>query len=179
MTVYKSRDGGTSWVDSGSGLPASNGDYFPGRGALTIDFQHPGTIYVTRMGTGVYKSTDSGATWRAANFGGMPTTTPFISGVAIDPQNPNTLYAATISVIFKSLNGGLSWSPANSGAFPPGAGLLPGFGALVADQQNVGTVYAVTAGGLFRSLDGGAQRRIPGKQPRIALRFMRATGDHQ
>jgi photosystem II stability/assembly factor-like uncharacterized protein len=91
----------------------------------------------------------------------MPTTNDFrsccISGVSIDPQNPNTLYAATLnSVIFKSPNGGASWSAISSGAWPPGAGLVLGLGVLVADPQNTGTVYALTASGLFRSVDGGA-----------------------
>jgi photosystem II stability/assembly factor-like uncharacterized protein len=90
VTVYKSRDGGTSWADSGSGLPTSNGEYFAGRSALTIDLQNPGTIYVTRPGSGVYKSTDSGASWRAANLRMMTNALSgsFISGVAIQPQNP-------------------------------------------------------------------------------------------
>jgi hypothetical protein len=46
-----------------------NGDYFAPRDALTIDLQNPGTIYVARQGSGVYKSTDSGVSWRAANLG--------------------------------------------------------------------------------------------------------------
>jgi photosystem II stability/assembly factor-like uncharacterized protein len=152
VTVYKSRDGGTSWADSGSGLPASNGAYFVGRGALTIDLQNPGTIYVARQ-DGVYKSTDGGASWRAANLG-MTTSNlsgPVISGVAIDPQNANTLYAPAVNSIFKSVNGGLSWSPLSS--WPRNAVLAPG---LVADQQNAGTVYALTASGMYRSVDGGA-----------------------
>jgi len=154
VTVYKSRDGGTSWVNSGSGLPASNGDYFAGRGALAIDPQNPGTIYVARQGSGVYKSTDSGASWRAANIGMAVSGGPFVSGVAIDPQNPNTLYAPSINMLFKSVNGGVSWSPLSS--WRRSDALLPGVGMLVADQQNAGTVYALTANGMFRSVDAGA-----------------------
>ena len=160
VTVYKSRDGGASWTQSGSGLPA-NGGFFTSR-ALAMDPTNPSTLYVT-LTSGPYKSTDGGASWRAANFG-MPTLNGVgaccISGVVIDPQNPSKLYAPFCcppvnGAIFKSSNGGLNWSPVSSGAFPPGV-LLPGVGALVIDRQNTDTIYALTANGMSRSTDGGA-----------------------
>jgi photosystem II stability/assembly factor-like uncharacterized protein len=158
VTVYKSRDGGASWSQSGSGLPA-NGGFFTSR-ALTIDPKNPGTLYVT-MASGAYKSTDGGASWRAANSG-LPTTNQMlISGVVIDPQNPSKLYAPFFAprmngAIFKSSNGGLNWSAVNSGVLPPGSGFLPGVGGLVIDRQNTDTIYALTENGMSRSMDGGA-----------------------
>src|SRR5207248_739117 len=87
VTVYKSRDGGASWNESGSGLPTLNGDFFTYAGTLTIDPKNPSTLYVTKMLSGAYKSTDGGASWRTANSG-LPTTIEMpISGVVIDPQN--------------------------------------------------------------------------------------------
>ncbi|MGB9844127.1 MAG: WD40/YVTN/BNR-like repeat-containing protein [Caldisericia bacterium] len=38
-----------------------------------------------------------------------------IKCLAIDPSNPNTIYAGTVGGVFKSTNGGLNWSPINTG----------------------------------------------------------------
>jgi photosystem II stability/assembly factor-like uncharacterized protein len=160
VTVFKSTDGATNWNDSRAGLPAitpdsHNGDYLP-PGALTIDPSNPSTIYLGRTLSGVYKSTDAGASWRAANLG-MATTNDFrsccISGVAVDPQNSNTLYALSInSVIYKSSNGGLSWLQVSSGAWPFNGGPR----TLVVDPQNTSTIYGLLGAGVFRSTDAGA-----------------------
>ena len=50
--------------------------------------KNPNTIYAGRPG-GVFKSTDSGATWASAN-GEMPNTN--VSQLAFDPIHPATMY---------------------------------------------------------------------------------------
>jgi hypothetical protein len=51
---------------------------------------------------GVFKSANGGATWSATGAG--PTN---VLALAIDPLNPNTLYAGTYGGgVFKSTNGG-------------------------------------------------------------------------
>ena len=47
-----------------------------------------------RYGDGVFKSTDAGATWSAANAG-LPNTS--VDALAIDPITPQTLYAGTVA----------------------------------------------------------------------------------
>src|SRR5712675_888690 len=75
--------------------------------------------------------------------------------LAIDPQNPSTVYAGTAAGVFKSKDGGANWS---------NAGLI-GFSvsSLAIDPQNPGTLYAVNAFccpppsvPIFKSTDGGA-----------------------
>lgn len=154
-TLFKSTDGGATWSQTGSGLATSNGDFFAPGGTLTIDPKNPRTLYISMTMSGVHKSVDGGATWSAANAG-MPQNYQAccLSGVAIDPQNPSTLYAASAFSLYKSTNGGLTWSTAGSGIWQ---GLL-GFGTrpLTVDLQNSNTVYAITQIGLFRSTDAGA-----------------------
>jgi photosystem II stability/assembly factor-like uncharacterized protein len=137
--------------------------------ALAVDPQNPGTLYAGGDG-GVFKTTDGGASWSAANSG-LPTVgiaadgSYLVAGVnllAIDPQNTSTLYAGTVG-LFKSTDGGASWTEADRG-LPIGPGGPYGLGVLAIDPQTPGTLYAGTnanisqhaSGGVFESTDGGA-----------------------
>jgi len=102
--LFKSTDGGTSWTSSISGLPT---DQVLWMSSLVIDPQNPSTLYIGFSGAwldsceipcsgfndGVYKSIDGGTTWTAVNSG---FSMPHVTSLAIDPQNPNRLYAATL-----------------------------------------------------------------------------------
>jgi photosystem II stability/assembly factor-like uncharacterized protein len=72
-----------------------------------------------------------------------------ISAIALDPSNPNTLYAGTYSAgIFKSTNGGSKWSPANAGLANQSVRNI----AINSGDPRV--LYAGTDSGLFKSTDG-------------------------
>ena len=65
--VYKSTDGGKRWSAAGSGLPAMvtlQGLPATPVAALLISPSNPATVYVGTFGSGVFKSTDGGATWQ-------------------------------------------------------------------------------------------------------------------
>src|ERR1700710_1969076 len=63
--VFRSLDGGASWVDVSAGLGTP-----PSVSAVAVDPTHPMTVYANSQG-GIYKSLDGGATWtkKAPNFG--------------------------------------------------------------------------------------------------------------
>ena len=61
----------------------------------------------------MFKSSDSGETWAAAQ-NGLPANEP-IGRLVIDPDAPAHLYAATQSGVFQSTDGAASWTPINSG----------------------------------------------------------------
>jgi hypothetical protein len=137
-------------------------------GSLAIDPTTPTTLYAG-TGGGVFKSTNGGGNWSAANAG-LPGGA--VGTLAIDPTTPTTLYAGTISGgVFKSTNGGGNWSAANTG--------LPAktyVSAVAIDPTTPTTLYAGTAGGVFKSTDGGGNwsaantglvRNIPGLPPTI------------
>src|SRR5262245_36705942 len=82
VKVFKSRDGGESWTAASSSLPSEC--YL---GALVVDSQHSGTLYVSACGS-VFKSTNAGETWSPASNG--------LQGIiaqrlAIDPQDSNII----------------------------------------------------------------------------------------
>jgi hypothetical protein len=87
---YKSTDGGATWAKWE--LPESSN-------FLTIDPQ--GAIYVTvdvENGSALFKSSDGGGSWRAVTNSGL---TSRITALAVDPQNPNHLFAGTGGGVFE------------------------------------------------------------------------------
>ncbi len=109
---------------------------------VVIDPQTPTTLYATTS-AGLFRSTDSGGHWSAANDGSP------VHALAIDPLNPATLYAAQVGGVFKSTDGGASWSEVNEGL------TSTSIRTLVIDPQTPSTLYALTSSiGVFKSTDG-------------------------
>jgi photosystem II stability/assembly factor-like uncharacterized protein len=106
------------------------------------------------LGSSVFKTTNGGevkpsGSWTNVGLTGFN----HLENLAIDSQNPSTIYAIAVygvtGVLFKTTTGGASWAAVNSG-------LPNNVTALAIDPQNSGMVYAGTGSGVFRSTDGGA-----------------------
>lgn len=116
--VFKSTDFGNTWtaVFDSAGVQSI--------GAIAIHPDDPGVLYVgtgeanasgdSYEGTGVFKSTDGGATW---SFVGLPNSY-HIGRIAIDPLRPETVYVAAAGKLFgknpdrglyRSVDGGGTW----------------------------------------------------------------------
>lgn len=75
-------------------------------------------LYAGTNGGGVYKSTDSGTTWRnvsrSTTVPGQNWIEPYINDIVIDPYNNNIVYAAAGYLgrgkIYRSLDGGQNWN---------------------------------------------------------------------
>ena len=78
----------------------------------------------------------------------MNAQTANVLAIAIDPERPSTLYAATYKDgVYKSTDGGRSWR---------GAGVGQGVRSLAIDPVSSSTVYAGTwRRGIFKTTDGG------------------------
>ncbi len=145
--VFKSEDGGGSW-NAITTLPYDN-NY-----ELAISTASPSTLYAWSYRKGLFASNDDGASWIELSIG-LTNTEFFI--LAINPLNPDTLYAGTHHGVIKSTNGGETWTEINHG--------LPdiGFYTLAIDPVTPDTVYAVDADyvgyswktRLYKSTDGG------------------------
>jgi photosystem II stability/assembly factor-like uncharacterized protein len=103
---------------------------------------------------GIFKSTDAGATWQAANAG-ITSDIYDVTALVIDPLTPRTLYAATYgSGVFKSTDAGASWEFADAG-LP--SSLVDYIITLAIDPVTPRTLHAGTEGrGIFKSTDAGA-----------------------
>jgi photosystem II stability/assembly factor-like uncharacterized protein len=116
--IFKSTDQGNTWtaIFDSAGVQAV--------GALAIHPYDPDILYAgtgeangagdSYEGTGVYKSTDGGATW---NYVGLPNSY-HIGRIAIDPIRPDTVYVAACGKLFgtnperglyRSEDGGDTW----------------------------------------------------------------------
>lgn len=116
--VWKTTNAGTVWVPIFDKQPVAS------IGALAVSQSNPKVIYVgtgesdirsdLASGNGVYKSTDSGTTWK--NVGLKDTRQ--ISQIVIDPTNPEIVYVGALGHaygpndergVFKSIDGGATW----------------------------------------------------------------------
>jgi uncharacterized protein (TIGR03437 family) len=142
--VFRSTDGGTSWIPINSGFQG-----IPTIDVIATDPSSPAIVYAGTFGSGLYKSNSGGATWTQASEG---ITDSHISALAIHPTVPTTLYAGTLEAgVFKSVNGGLTWNAVNSGLET-----FASVRALALDSNNPSTLYAAIAGqGVYKTTDGG------------------------
>jgi len=106
-TLYQSNDASSFTADS-----VSENEF-----AFAFDPKSPNVLYATTELNGVYKSTDSGATWTAVNSGitpwdeqqGQPVID--VGAIAVDPLNSQTLYVGTNGRgVYKSTDGAQTWT---------------------------------------------------------------------
>ena len=154
--LFKSVDGGTSWIESGPhGLPRCN-SVGPNCAVflLAIDPASPATIYATSS-VGILKTTNGGATWLRLP---QPLENPNPpSYIVLDPFHPGHVFTSVAFRHFRSFDGGQTWSEYTPPLLHPnnscssGGALAP----LTFDAATPGTAYLVDHCDLFRSTDGG------------------------
>ena len=166
--LYRTRDGGDSWELMG----LADSEHIS---RVLVDPKDSNVVYACALGhlwnsneeRGVFKTTDGGKTWKKIYYVDDKTG---CSEMAMDPQSPNTVYAAMWQVrrepwnfnsggpgsgLFKSTDGGANWHAVRKG-LPDGD--LGRIGvAIAASKPN--RVYAVVEAknhtALFRSDDAG------------------------
>jgi titin len=119
--VFRSDDGGVTWVSAGSGIPTSTAGFNLAYTAQKAFVMDPSNVHRLLLGTDqVYETTNDGTSWAplpSNPFGGQ-----FLTALAIAPSAPNTIYAATADGrVYVTTNDGTSWTlidhglPLNSG----------------------------------------------------------------
>lgn len=152
--IYKTTDGGDTWVPNNSRLKKMPAGNYPTVYSLAASpgYKEDKTVFAGTFGAGLMKSTDGGKSWSEANNG---ITGKQVQAVAVSPDyvRDHTLYAGTFgSGVFKTSDGGAKWLPINRGL----NGLAISALSVSPDYAKDMTVYAVSwADGIYRSQNGG------------------------
>lgn len=145
--LWKSVDDGETWVPRNPEPPPATGETF----RAAMEPVAPQTLYLGSNLRGVFKSIDGAESWSPANTG---LTDLRVSAVAVDPQTPGTVFAATPGGLFRSTDGAGSWTLHN----PMGT-----LTALAVDPVLPGHVYGND--GALTSVDGGVNFAASGFLP--------------
>lgn len=154
-TIYVGSPAGGLWVTNDGGKNwHSNTDTLPtlGVSSIVVNYQHPDTVYLgtgdrdagDSYGRGVIRSFDGGSTWQMANTG---MGNVVVGRMALDPNDPSILLAATSNGMYRSTNHGNSWTRVETGNFKE----------VVYHPVNSNFIYAATYSGAayYRSTDNG------------------------
>ena len=200
--LWKTRDAGQRWEN------ISDGFFETGSvGAVAVSSSHPNVVYcgmgehaprgvMTSYGDGVYKSTDSGKTWKKIGLD----KTQHISRIIIHPDNPDVVYVAAQGAlygpnpergVYKTTDGGDNWERILfvnelTGAVelsmdPSSPGIL--YAAMWEHQR---TPFKVISGGpgsgLYKSTDGGESwkqihKGLPEEKGKMAIAVSPANPD--
>lgn len=172
--IYRSADGGAHWtrvlfVNATTG--GSDAAFDPKHPnvvyAGTFDFlRQPWTLRSGGPGSGLYKSTDAGKTWKRltdpALHNGLPDGPINRVGVSVCASNPDVVYAfvpVKKGMLYRTVDGGAHWQLRNASQeinFRPFY-----FSQVRCDPHNANKVYAV-AGAVLVSTDGGTKFHYAG-----------------
>ena len=108
--IYVGSAGGGVWksINAGTSFKPIFDKYTQSIGAVTVDQAHPETVWVgtgeswtrnsTSVGTGLYKTTDAGATWKLMGLEDSER----IARIVVSPKNSDVVYVAATGHLWNS-----------------------------------------------------------------------------
>jgi len=114
-TIYRSTDGGQTWT-----AVLTNSNAYQPVTAVIFDPANGNIVYAATEYGGLFKSTNAGLTWSAANGSGnnvLPSSNLGRMALVMAPSNPSILYAAIgnqntsdLLGMYKTVDGGNNWT---------------------------------------------------------------------
>ena len=155
QTIYIGSPSGGLWKTTNEGenwIPLTDNQPVLGVSAIVINPANTDVIYIgtgdkdanDNYSIGILKSTDGGITWNTTGLDWTIYQNRTISKLLMDPNDPNTIYAATTDGLYKTTDAGNSWNQTLSGniddmEFKPG---------------DASIIYAITTR-FYKSTDSG------------------------
>jgi photosystem II stability/assembly factor-like uncharacterized protein len=192
--VFRTTDGGKTWTSLGLAETQQIA-------RVVVHPTNPDIAYVGALGhtfgpnheRGVYKTTDGGRNWTQVLFRDDSTG---ISDLAMDPSNPDVLYAAFWQVertpwgltsggkgggLFKTTDGGAHWTEITGNpGLPRGLWGNVGLAVSPASPKRIWAIIEADSGGVYRSDDGGDTWTWVNRDHKLRQRawyYMRLTAD--
>ncbi|HTA75048.1 MAG TPA: glycosyl hydrolase [Gemmatimonadaceae bacterium] len=162
--LYKSTDGGKTWTkilfrNDSTGISDVVIDPNDSRTIYAAFWQagrKPWQLVSGGAGSGIFKSTDAGATWtEITRNAGLPTGIIGNIGLAVSPANSRRVWAlveADSGGMYRSDDGGQTWTKTNSERKLRQRAWY--YTKIFADPKDANTVYALNTN-FYRSTDGG------------------------
>jgi photosystem II stability/assembly factor-like uncharacterized protein len=154
MGVFETRNGGEQWTKKMEGMKEVLMVV-----TLGMDPTRPSILYAGTSG-GVYKSTDQAGHWEKVNNGLVPpdmlktSRALNVTSIFVDPYEPDTVYAATLTGLYKSTDAAASWKRIGESLTDQ---MIV---AMVLDRTRRGVVYITGRDGVHRSEDAGATWKL-------------------
>jgi len=146
--VWKTIDGGDSWVEVNSGLTISNVLSLAIAPNYAADDR---TLFAGTADGGIFRTTDGGKNWTQVD-GGVTSSDVVALAISPDYANDGHIFAAAWhSGVYASTSGGDTWANRSSGLTDTGLyniAISPNYGA-------DGTLFAATWGGIHKSTNRG------------------------
>ena len=157
--VFESTDGGQNWIRKGHIGPANDpGDLMVD--SLLVDAGDRHTLFAGvhrsyNTEGGLYKSTDSGATWTI-----IPALKDqSVRALAQSPSDPSILVVGTLDGVYRTRDSGQTWERISPAPPDPLGGEIHEVESLAIDPKKPDTIYAGTWHLPWKTTDGGQHWR--------------------
>jgi len=138
--LFHSDDAGKTWQT----IPAMHGKSIRAMAMASSDSK---TLVVGAL-DGVFRSTDGGKSWQKISAASQDIHN--IESIAIDPKNPDVVYAGTWHLAWKTTDGGASWHHINKGMIEDSDVF-----SIIVDSTNPSVVFASACSGIYKSQSAG------------------------
>jgi photosystem II stability/assembly factor-like uncharacterized protein len=147
---WPDRDAGGLWISHDAGRTWSEAAGLHGE-SIRAFLQSPSAPQTFIAGTlqGVFRSDDSGATWRQISPVGDREIHE-IESLAVDPQNPDIVYAGTWHLPWKTTDAGKTWHSIKRGLIVDSDVF-----SIIVDPEHTRTVYLSACSGIYKSENAG------------------------
>jgi photosystem II stability/assembly factor-like uncharacterized protein len=139
--VYRSHDSGNNW----EALPGMHGKSVRAMAMSVSDSK----ILVVGALDGVFRTKNGGNSWERISPPSLAEVKN-IESIAIDPKNPDVVYAGTWHLAWKTADGGANWQHINKGMIDDSDVF-----SVIVDSSDSSVVYASACSGIYKSENAG------------------------